>query len=917
MKENHVFDPIPESALENHEHDGDDFEPLEVDALSHDFNREETLFEWRDPWLLTSMIVLGLIVPSLMGGIIMIFSLTGKIWPAFLLCVHLMAALLLLSRSIPSNHITKPPLSLTQRILSALVDAFLFAKLYSQILQALLGYIFTDIDDTPIIEYGVYSSSARLLIFLGLTIAVSRICIEAVSIVTIVCQRFISEDEGTSIIAYFPVFGSTVPQENTGNGAYFGKARQIRRMLQMSTNVALSISVGFLLWSTYSVVVHCINWSSPSIAASFCDSVDTTECILPFPSMEYMVPDKTTDTGWRVNIQSDTLPRLKGRKKIYPDFWNKLDGFSTMAPILFYMEGLKEAHEKGENKVRLQGPQEIVYSLTSLSITSLVDVDNMILVPHSAEIDYLDSERPLVLVFPSQPLRHSGHYALAVMGACDVNGDLLPATSGMTLLLSDEHDTRQIRYRQKVLPALHVAAPWSQEEKLQLLFDFVTISESSQLGSIRAARDATLEILGSSDWIWKHHSHVTRIIDFNCTSPDALIARTVHGKLDVPWFLQKVGSGNRDSLINLESLRTGKPRLQGLASFVVHIPCSVRAAALTKENGMPLKAVIDYGHGLFYNREEASWTTFHKMANKNGYIITAMDWRGMSLFDLPIVIKTLMSKPNLFQAIRDNLIQGYVNKLALQHFARHRLLEMDWMMFNDRSGSKNLMTIPRDNVSFVFYGISQGGILGAGYTTLLGPTSLIDRSILGVPGTPFALVMSRSIDFLGYDKIMLFNFYNNRDVRIFLSLAQMLWDSCEGSGFLAPPHQRDYPRLLLQAGLGDNVVPSLAAEALARAFNASILPNNPRPKIYGIHTDSAATEESLGPWVTLTELLYKKENASLPSSDNFNKLKVNAVHWCVREDSRMVAQVEEFVNSGRILDVCQHQGCVREDTSHC
>jgi hypothetical protein len=328
----------------------------------------------------------------------MIFSLTGRIWPAFLLCIHLMAALLLLSRSIPSNELTKPPLSLAQRLISAVVDVFLFAKLYYQILQGLLGYIFTDIDDTPIVEYGVYSSSVRLLLVFGWTIAVCRIAIESLSIVTMIYQRFISESEGTSMATYFPIFVNTERQGNSRNGTYFGKARMVRRMIQLFTNIALSISFGLLLWSTYSVMVHCIAWGSPSIKSPFCDAVDTTECILPFPSMQYMIPDNTTITGWRINIQSDALPRLKDREKIHPDFLNELDGFSTMAPLLFYMEGLKEAHEKGENKVRLQGPQDIVNSLTAYSITSLVDVDNMRLVPHSAEIDYLDNQRPLVIM---------------------------------------------------------------------------------------------------------------------------------------------------------------------------------------------------------------------------------------------------------------------------------------------------------------------------------------------------------------------------------------------------------------------------------------------------------------------------------------------------------------------------------------
>ena len=47
-----------------------------------------------------------------------------------------------------------------------------------------------------------------------------------------------------------------------------------------------------------------------------------------------------------------------------------------------------------------------------------------------------------------------------------------------------------------------------------------------------------------------------------------------------------------------------------------------------------------------------------RMAEDHGYIITAMDWRGMSNFDMPIVMKTLISAPKLFAATRDNVIQG-------------------------------------------------------------------------------------------------------------------------------------------------------------------------------------------------------------------------------------------------------------------
>ena len=87
-----------------------------------------------------------------------------------------------------------------------------------------------------------------------------------------------------------------------------------------------------------------------------------------------------------------------------------------------------------------------------------------------------------------------------------------------------------------------------------------------------------------------------------------------------------------------------------------------------------------------------------RMANDNGYILMAMDWRGMSRFDLPVVIKTLIGNPNLFQSIRDNLIQGYANKLVLQHFARYAML--DWLKIDGAS----IPTLNDERPASVFYG---------------------------------------------------------------------------------------------------------------------------------------------------------------------------------------------------------------------
>jgi len=732
--------------------------------------------------------------------------------------------------------------------------------------------------------------------------------------------------------------------------------RRIQNTLRRILHLACLAAMLVLSSCIYSAIIHWLVWPEPismrtavttasstattaadatNVTDLGCDPLDETECSLPFPSFHFMRRDSSTETGWRVNLQGKLLPLLKGSITMDPHFLNEVDGFSTMGPILFYLEGMKEAHEadsSGTRTARLQGPANLAESLTAQSITLLLDVNASALIAHSAEIDYLDPINPLVLIFPAQPLQHNNHYAVAVINATDGNGDRISPTPGMQALFDPgssiyamESDRRG-RYQTQVFPALQGAAPWlasiseeaSPPDSLQLLFDFVTVSESSQLGPVRQVRDAALShIVNEWDGDWSQHVRVNRLIDQSekCDSAGGLqssdLARIVHAELDVPWFLTEFGPGHRAAFLDADAVRYSQPTTIGVAKFMVGIPCSARAAALSLSGGKPIRAIMEYGHGLFFSREEALDRFLVQMANDEGYVITAMDWRGMSVYDLPYVAKTLLSKPRLFQAIRDNLIQGYANKYALQHFSQNGMLFTGWFDFASSYTGDTHRVPALDNQPPVpvFYGISQGGILGAGYVALSGATGLIKRAVLGVPGTPFALIMTRSLDFAGYDKLLLLNFYNNRNVRIFLALAQMGWDSVEGSGALATPVKEPIPPILMQAGLGDAVVPTIAAEALARGLNASILSSNPRSSIYGVSQIVPEEHQELTPQATLTELLYQTEDASLPVDDNFPPK--NYVHVCVRRDKMMIKQVSDFINTGHVIDPCEQDGCKR------
>eukprot|EP00581_Thalassiosira_minuscula_P010918 CAMPEP_0183711454 /NCGR_PEP_ID=MMETSP0737-20130205/6956_1 /TAXON_ID=385413 /ORGANISM="Thalassiosira miniscula, Strain CCMP1093" /LENGTH=892 /DNA_ID=CAMNT_0025939965 /DNA_START=139 /DNA_END=2817 /DNA_ORIENTATION=+ len=835
---------------------------------------------WQDPVLISTYLTLFLTIPVLSLSMVFAYQFTDRLWGMWpvVLHLHLRLGISKWQFNNASDHLTHQNRSyrLACSFATAL-DIGLFGIVYPTVVVILTYVFYRDADGTIVLDWRREVFLLRVLAGIGVIIAILRLGMGLCPCCIRILQRKFYYQN------WLPTFFA---QSNNSNGSISDTTRHhISKTLRFA-NVGVAVLNIICVFSVFS---HFGPWPEMSVIPEECDPLDTTLCALPFPSFHHLEEDATTNTGWRVHLRG--LPPLRGGMTLHPSFLNDLDGFSTMAPILFYMEGLKEAHEGSNNMVnKLQGPESIGSSVTNQSITLLINVDDNVLVAHSAEIDYLDPDRPLVMVIPAQPLQHSTHYAVAVVNATDVNGKRLPQSKGLEALLGQKGSMQYSRYMDVVLPSLQHAAPWidygNDPESVQLLFDFVTISEDSQLGHTRATRDAVIEHVGN--WDWEDHVEVVSELKHDC-GPDSLIARTFHINLDVPSFLKR---RSRYSALDIAALDSGKPVSIEKAKAMIRIPCSV-------EQGNQVNAIMEYGHGLFYHRGEVTDGFLSRMANDNGYILMAMDWRGMSVFDLPVVIKTLIGNPNLFQSVRDNLIQGFAEKLALQHFAHNGML--DWLKVN----GVNILT-DRYPAS-VFYGISQGGILGGGYLALSGKTKLIDRGVVGSPGTPFTSVLTRSLDFAGYDILMLFNFYNNRHVRLLLSLIQMGWDSVEVSGLLAPYLQQteSLPPVLIQTGLGDAIVPTGACEAMTRAMHGSTLPNNPRANIYGIPTEEAASQSN----VVLTELLYEKEYDSLPI-DNTNP-EPNSVHNCVRWDSSMINQIEEFANTGNIIDPCEKDQCRR------
>jgi hypothetical protein len=596
--------------------DGEDSDDIDIEIDSSLL----LAFTWQEPWELSLLATIFFLIPALLGSIWFLLDMTSRIWPTTVFSLHLCIALAKARYHVLLHQDNRVVVVVTSRLKKGIIsfppalDIFLFGYIYRNVVNV-FDYFFNDIDGTTVVEWSTQKHCMLVLRLLGILTVFFRILVGGLCLLSRWSTIHGASSSSPLLLRWTHVLLIDRFQNWMNDSSSWFTAMRQKQVRYRMQNLLSVLFFASLLWLSICVASCVSHYTSVHLWLphyDYCDPLDTTECALPFPSFHHMSKDNSTVTGWRVNLQSKALPLLRGGIRVHLDFLNDLDGFSTMAPILFYMEGLKEAYELHGSAIGLQGPAHIEYSITNKSITLLVNVDTGVLVPHSAEIDYLDPERPLVLVFPAQPLHHGTHYALAVVNATNVHGMRMQPTLGMQLLLrGDAFDWERFeRYREIVIPSLETAAPWvshtDDPSSLQLLFDFVTVSEEAQLGPIRAVRDAALHHIQSRQWgDWSDHVNVIKIRNEDCSKNDTLAARTIHASLDVPWFLGAYGRGHRGATLSPEALESGKPVTTGKAKFVVIVPCSVQANALDPLNGTRVRALLEYGHGLFYNRAEA------------------------------------------------------------------------------------------------------------------------------------------------------------------------------------------------------------------------------------------------------------------------------------------------------------------------
>jgi len=240
---------------------------------------------------------------------------------------------------------------------------------------------------------------------------------------------------------------------------------------------------------------------------------------------------------------------------------------------------------------------------------------------------------------------------------------------------------------------------------------------------------------------------------------------------------------------------------------------------------------------LLFSLQQTAEQYLTKLADDNGWILFATDWAGMAQFDVITALRVMVARLDEMSSIPERTAQGFAdNAVAL------RLATLGLSQEPSLQTTSGVALLPAGTKSG-YYGNSQGSVIGGGYVSL---SPDLQRAVLGVPGCPYALLLSRSKDFAPYHAALKMQLSSEQDVRLALSLMQQLWDMGDSAGYLRhmnlEPLAGCQPKeVLLQAALGDKQVTPLGAEIMARAYGASTVSPQTR-SVFGLRERKAHTE---------------------------------------------------------------------------
>lgn len=571
-----------------------------------------------------------------------------------------------------------------------------------------------------------------------------------------------------------------------------------------------------------------INIDTPN--AQRCEILDAQNCLYPFPSSVFTVEDSSTPTGRRVNLPLASMPVNKQGVPVQVAEFNRNDGFSPSQKILAQVPGLD---------LDATGAPRITDLSRSLEADSPVVVirastgeQHLIFSELDANTD--DPAEQSFIIRPMVQFERGERYIVALRKLRNAQGELLEAPAVFRAFRDNTPTTNSaIEDRRAAMEDIFAVLEDAgvARDELYLAWDFNIASVQNITERLLHIRDEAFAGLGNAapDFTVKDVINFSECGDDGCQDgEDAQMSRQISGTFQVPNFLNS-DAGGPGSGFFYDTPDDGLPdRMGGDNLFEARFVCRI-ARSVAEDFGAPPKAQARpslYGHGLLGSANEVRGGTGDNidiMANTHQMMFCATDWSGFSSEDVGYAIQALQDF-SLLGPFFDRQQQGMLNFMYLARLLKH----VNGLRAHAAFQAGGVPVF--DNSTVYYDGNSQGGILGG---ALMGVIQDVTRGVLGVPGMAYSFLLRRSIDFADYSLVFSGiatgptggGYPSVKDQTILLSMAQMLWDRAESSGYAYHIQNHPLPNtpahaVLLQVAYGDHQVSMWSAEAMARTIGA-------------------------------------------------------------------------------------------------
>jgi hypothetical protein len=605
---------------------------------------------------------------------------------------------------------------------------------------------------------------------------------------------------------------------------------EVRRVLSAAAVLAAAV----LAPATATAEPRSVDLSGIDVeTAQRCDPLDPAHCLLPWPNDHFTRRDPTGDTGRRLDLARESMPRNRAGVPIEPADYNRSDGFSPGQLIVTKVPGLDTPEA-----FRRTGAVPITDLARSFDRDQPVIVINARtrerhLIWSELDANPAEPDDVALLIRPAVNFEEGARYIVALRNLKDASGSRIPAQKAFRLYrdrvrTGEPALERRRGHMERIFRTLRRAG--IERNELYLAWDFTVASERNLSERVLAIRDDAFARLGDRDLADLRvqgeapRFSVERVIQrspcgagvqlggvpVECDPElDPRVARRVEGHVTVPCYLDQPGCppGSRFEL-SPENLPRRIPGNVHRARFI----CNVPSGALGGERYRP----VLYGHGLLGRAEAVDDDKLYAL-HDDGLLFCASDWIGMSREDIPNAVRILQNLA-LFPSLADRLQQGFVDFLYLGRALIHR----EGLSSHPAFQSAGRSVIRRRRL---FYdGGSQGGILG-GALTAVAPD--FTRAALGVPGMNYSTLLRRSIDFDVYALVLNRAYPDELERPLILSMVQILWDRGEANGYAhhitsdplpnTPGHE-----ILIHEAFGDHQVTNWATEVMARTTGARL-----------------------------------------------------------------------------------------------